>query len=360
MTLLRATARTLLASQFVVSGFKALRDPQPLVPAAEPLVDRWLPVVQKYAPDQVVDYIPTDTTTLVRVNGALELVGGLALATGKGRRVGSVLLAISLVPTTVAKYPFWTRELPEDKATDRALFLKNVSLLGGVVLAARDTEGKPGLAWLAQSGTQAIVKDTTKAGRRVAKNTSQLTDAALGGGAALVGAAVSQSAKARKKAAKRAARLAKNTSYLTDAAMSGGTALVGAAAAQSASARKKAAKAMEAARSAAEKRAAAAAAAAAKKAKENAKQDKLDAKQAKRDNRLAAKQEKQDAVEAKIVAKQQKQDAKQAKKDAVLDKKAAAEAAAIAKQNNKAAKQAEKEARAAQAASAKNLELVQS
>jgi uncharacterized membrane protein YphA (DoxX/SURF4 family) len=202
MTLLRAAARTLLASQFVVSGFKAVKNPQPLVPAAQPVVDQWLPVLQKYAPDQVTDVIPTDTATLVRINGALELVGGLALASGKGRRLGSALLAISLVPSTVAKYPFWTRTLPDDKAKDRELFLKNVSLLGSVLLAARDTEGKPSLAWCAQAGGAAIAKDTQKAGKRVAKNTQEITDAALSSGAVLVGAAVAQTRKARKRANK--------------------------------------------------------------------------------------------------------------------------------------------------------------
>ena len=39
MTLLRAVARTMLASYFVSSGIKAIRDPEALVPAAEPLAD---------------------------------------------------------------------------------------------------------------------------------------------------------------------------------------------------------------------------------------------------------------------------------------------------------------------------------
>src|ERR1700712_4357518 len=116
MTLLRAAARTLLASQFVVTGFRAVRNPTPLVPAAEPLVERWLPTIQKYAPDQVASYIPSDTKTLIRVVGAMELVGGLALASGKGRRFGSVLLAASLIPNTLAEHPFWTRDTPEEKA----------------------------------------------------------------------------------------------------------------------------------------------------------------------------------------------------------------------------------------------------
>src|SRR3954453_17831446 len=193
MTLLRTAARTLLASYFVASGLKAVRDPAPLVPAAEPMADRLVPLVKQYAPAQFAEYVPEDTTTLVRLNGAAQVVGGLALATGFGRRFGALLLAGSLIPSTIAKYPFWTRQDPEEKAGDRQHFLKNASLLGGVLLASVDTEGKPSLAWRAQKGGHALAKDTRRTGRQIAKSTGELSDAALAGGAALVTTVVKQS-----------------------------------------------------------------------------------------------------------------------------------------------------------------------
>ncbi|HEY5821879.1 MAG TPA: DoxX family membrane protein [Propionibacteriaceae bacterium] len=213
MTLLRAAARTMLASYFVVSGIKAVRDPGPLVPAAEPVADRFVPMIKQYAPAQVAGYIPEDAKTLVRVNGAVQLLGGLALASGKGRRVGSLLLAGSLIPSTIAKHPFWTREDADEKALDKAQFIKNVSLVGGVLLAAGDTEGQPSIAWRAQKGGQAIAKSTGKATDKIAKKASALTDGggsdfsdfadtALAGGAALVGTVVATSRKASKAAGK--------------------------------------------------------------------------------------------------------------------------------------------------------------
>ena len=117
MTLLRAAARTMLASYFVASGIRAVRNPDPLVPAAEPVVDKIVPLAKQYAPDQIASRIPEDTATLVRVDGALQIVGGLALATGKGRRLGAYLLAGSLVPNTIAKHPFWSRTDPEEELT---------------------------------------------------------------------------------------------------------------------------------------------------------------------------------------------------------------------------------------------------
>jgi uncharacterized membrane protein YphA (DoxX/SURF4 family) len=209
MTLLRAGARTMLASYFIVNGVKAVRNPDPLVPAAQPVADRVVPLVKKYAPQQVATAIPEDTANLVRANGAAQILGGLALASGMGRRAGALLLAGALVPSTLARHPFWTRTDPEEKALDRSQFVKNVSLLGGVLLAAGDTEGKPSLAYRAQKGGQSLAKETRRARKSLAKSTSGLAkstsgvaDDALASGAALVGAVVAGSRAARKRAAK--------------------------------------------------------------------------------------------------------------------------------------------------------------
>ena len=209
MSLLRAIPRTMLASYFVAAGIKAIRDPESLVPAAEPLVDRVVPLVKEYTPEQVAGYVPENTVTLVRINGIAQVVGGAALATGKGRRLGALLLAGSLIPSTIAKHPFWTVQDPEERAQDRNHFLKNVSLLGGVLLASQDTEGKPSLAWRAQKGGESIAKETRRASKKLSRSTSkaaggasELADAAVAGGAALVGAVAESSRRVRKQAAK--------------------------------------------------------------------------------------------------------------------------------------------------------------
>src|SRR5919199_123498 len=166
MTLLRAAYRTMLASYFISSGVKAVRNPAPLAPLAQPLAEKVVPVVKRYAPDEVVGFVPEDPQTLVRLNGAVQIVGGLALASGRGRRVGALLLAGSLIPSTLAKYPFWS-QTGEEKSASRSHFAKNVSILGGVLLASRDTEGKPGIAWRAQAGSHAIAKSTSKATKKL-------------------------------------------------------------------------------------------------------------------------------------------------------------------------------------------------
>ncbi len=109
----------------------------------------------------------------------------------------------------MGKYPFWRRSEAGERAADREHFLKNISLLGGVLIASRDTEGKPSLGYRAQKGGQALAKntsslatDTKKASRKVAKETKQLTDAALAEGALLVGTVVGSTRKTRKRADK--------------------------------------------------------------------------------------------------------------------------------------------------------------
>ena len=209
MSLLRAIPRTMLASYFVAAGIRAIRDPESLVPAAEPLVDRVVPLLKEYTPEQVAGYVPENTVTLVRLNGIAEVLGGAALATGKGRRLGALLLAGSLIPSTIAKHPFWTVQDPEARAQDRSHFLKNVSLLGGVLLAAQDTEGKPSLVWRARKGGEPIAKETRRASKKLTKGSSnvadtasELAEAAVATGVALAEALGDSSRKVQRRAAR--------------------------------------------------------------------------------------------------------------------------------------------------------------
>lgn len=157
MSLLRFAARTMLASFFVVNGFKALRDPEPLVAATEPLAKTFLPLAEKALPPQAVAYLPEDAKGLVRLTGLAQVLGGLSLATGIGRRLGAAALAVSMVPQVVASNPFLSDS--GDAVRDRDLFLRNIALTGGVLLAAQDTEGRPNLAWRAKNRAELLGRE---------------------------------------------------------------------------------------------------------------------------------------------------------------------------------------------------------
>src|SRR4051812_22441120 len=112
MTPVRTVARALLAAIFVKSGLDSVRNPDRLVEAAKPTVDKLAPTLDAIG-------LPTDPRTVVRLNGAAQVAGGLMLATGNAPRVGAAVLAGTLVPTTVAGHPFWSIEDAGERARHR-------------------------------------------------------------------------------------------------------------------------------------------------------------------------------------------------------------------------------------------------
>ena len=152
MSLLRFAARTMLASFFVVNGISTLRDPQPLVSATEPLAKAFLPLAEKTLPPQAAAYLPEDAKGLVKLTALAQIVGGLSLATGIGRRLGAGALALSMVPQLLASNPFGSSSGQGAKND----FLRNVALTGGALLASGDTEGQPNLAYRAKSRAESL------------------------------------------------------------------------------------------------------------------------------------------------------------------------------------------------------------
>ena len=137
MTVVRRIARPMLAAIFVTSGMDSLRHPATRAEVAAPLVKK---LAQRFD-------LPDDTELLVRANGATMLAAGTMLGLGRFPRLAALALAGALVPTTYTAHAFWTVEDPAARAQQKVQFLKNVGLLGGVLLAAVDTAGKPGLAY---------------------------------------------------------------------------------------------------------------------------------------------------------------------------------------------------------------------
>jgi putative oxidoreductase len=138
----RTAARVMLSAIFVSSGVRILLNPDSKVEAARRVTDRIGPRLEKINPR-----IPTDARTLVRAKAASDVVAGLALATGRFSRPAAAMLAAGLVPTTFAGHPFWAGDTPQQRAEMQTHFLKNLGMLGGLLLAAADTEGRPGLRY---------------------------------------------------------------------------------------------------------------------------------------------------------------------------------------------------------------------
>ena len=141
MALSRRFARPLLASIFVVGGWDALWNPAGKAKKAEAVTE---PLAEKAGVNGL------DTETFVRFNGAVQIGAGILLAVGKFRRLAALALIGSIVPTTYAGHRFWEESDRTTRNQQKVHFLKNVGLLGGLILAAFDTEGEPSLAWRAK------------------------------------------------------------------------------------------------------------------------------------------------------------------------------------------------------------------
>jgi uncharacterized membrane protein YphA (DoxX/SURF4 family) len=160
MAISRLFARPMLASMFIVGGLDSVRNAEQKAGAAQPVTDKLVPLLQR-----VVPQLPSDPATLVRLNGAVQLAAGLTLAAGKAPRLSATVLAATLVPTTAAGHRFWEREDPAERAQQRVHFFKNVSMLGGLIIAAGDTEGQPGVVWR----TRRAARDARREARHIAR-----------------------------------------------------------------------------------------------------------------------------------------------------------------------------------------------
>lgn len=170
--LVRRIARPLFASWFVSEGLDALRRPEPHVARTEAC---WQTLGGRLGLPATPS--GSQVRTLVRAHGAATVVAAAMLGLGKAPRTGALLLAALTVPLVVVNQPFGGsaavvataseaaettparsrfgrpvgtatgRASAADRAALRERFLRNLTMLGGALLAAVDREGRPGVGW---------------------------------------------------------------------------------------------------------------------------------------------------------------------------------------------------------------------
>jgi uncharacterized membrane protein YphA (DoxX/SURF4 family) len=143
--LIRRIARPMLAATFIARGVEALRSPKPAADAARPALEGLSKL-----PGPVGANVPTNAETVARVTAAVQIGAGLLLTTGRLPRLSSTALALSVVPGSLGAHAFWSETDPARKADERRAFLADVGLVGGLIIAAVDTEGRPSLGWRAR------------------------------------------------------------------------------------------------------------------------------------------------------------------------------------------------------------------
>ena len=157
----RRIARPLLAAVFIANGVDTLLHSKPKIDAVKQLLDK--------AHELVPSAPSVDPVLFVQAGGALRVGAGLMMALGKAPRLAAAVLAIDLIPSAVMEHSFWPSDYPDERKTQRAQFLKNAGLFGGLLLVVSDTGGKPSLAWRAEHAKRDVKKGVEKASRRARK-----------------------------------------------------------------------------------------------------------------------------------------------------------------------------------------------
>jgi putative oxidoreductase len=117
----------MLSAVFLSGGVDVLKNPEPRVKMAAPVLGR----ITELAPG-----LPQDPVLLVRANAAVQVAAGAMLAAGRMPRLAALALAASLVPTTVGGHRFWELDDPAQRAQQRIHFLKNTAILGGLLVVS--------------------------------------------------------------------------------------------------------------------------------------------------------------------------------------------------------------------------------
>jgi len=83
----------------------------------------------------------------VVLSGVIVLAGGLSVLLGVYVEAGTLLLVLFLVPVAIYMHPYWGVTDPMQAATQRAHFMKNISLAGAALLLWYFSHAAPG-AWV--------------------------------------------------------------------------------------------------------------------------------------------------------------------------------------------------------------------
>lgn len=115
MSLANTLGRGLLANMFIQNGFGAFLEPDSRAKKVE------------------AAGLPQPRQSVI-LNGALMVLGGTMLAANIAPKLSAGVLAACLIPTTFVGHLYWKEENPAAKANQKIHFLKNLAMLGGLLV----------------------------------------------------------------------------------------------------------------------------------------------------------------------------------------------------------------------------------
>jgi putative oxidoreductase len=93
---------------------------------------------------------------LVPLSGILALMGGLSVLVGFQTRLGAALLVAFLLPVTFEMHRFWTAPDATTFVVEQAMFMKNLSMLGGALIISYFGAGPVSLDAFIEGDTQRV------------------------------------------------------------------------------------------------------------------------------------------------------------------------------------------------------------
>lgn len=156
----------MLAAAFIGQGTEALLHPSPAVDPSRASRDG----------------------PLARLAAATQIGGGLLLASGRLPRVAAAALAAT-VAANLGANAFRSQAGPEVRDCRPRDVLVDVSLLGGLIIAAADTGGKPSLGWRGRRAASRVAEVVSTA---AAPGADSITDRVREGGERLATATKSE------------------------------------------------------------------------------------------------------------------------------------------------------------------------
>src|SRR3954447_20285310 len=156
MTIVRRLARPLLAASFVQEGLDAVLHPAKRVDQARPLVqDVAAPLG-----------LPKDPELFIRANGAVMMGAGALFALGRMPRLTGLALAATVAPGVYLHVmSLRTEKDGERRTAELDDMLRDLGRLGGALLAAVDTQGRPGIAWRSRHAAEHLGASAPRATR---------------------------------------------------------------------------------------------------------------------------------------------------------------------------------------------------
>jgi putative oxidoreductase len=140
---LRRLARPMLGATFIASGVDALRDGDRRAERAGALG-------------------VSDPKAVTRTVAGAQIGAGTLLTLGRFPRLSSLTLAATVIPDAVTGHAFWSEQDKQTRQVQRSLFLRDLGLLGGLLVSVADTGGRESVPHRAR-------RTARKASRKAAK-----------------------------------------------------------------------------------------------------------------------------------------------------------------------------------------------